>query len=253
MNALGTLSVLEATRQASPDAVFIFTSTNKVYGDRPNSLPLIELETRWEIDPAHPYAQGIDETMSIDASTHSVFGASKVAADILVQEYGRYFGMRTASFRGGCLTGPHHAGAALHGFLAYLMKSVYTGRPYTVHGYKAKQVRDNLHSSDLVAAFAAFYDSPRVGEVYNMGGGRCSNCSMLEAIAMCEEISGRTLQWAYSETPRIGDHLWYISDTTKFRAQYPEWRPQYDVRGILQEIYTANAERVSSTATRYVA
>jgi CDP-paratose 2-epimerase len=248
VNALGTLSVLEATREASPDAVFIFTSTNKVYGDRPNTLPLIEQETRWEIDPSHPYADGIDESMSIDASKHSLFGASKVAADILVQEYGRYFEMRTACFRGGCLTGPHHAGTALHGFLAYLMKCACTGMPYTVHGYKAKQVRDNIHSADLVAAFDAFYTSPRVGEVYNMGGGRASNCSMLEAIALCEEISGRTLQWTYSDTPRSGDHIWYISDTSKFRAQYPDWRQRYDVRAILQDIYQSNYVRWTAVA-----
>jgi CDP-paratose 2-epimerase len=219
-----------------------------VYGDRPNTLPLIEQETRWEIDPSHPYANGIDESMSIDASKHSLFGASKVAADILVQEYGRYFGMRTACFRGGCLTGPHHAGTALHGFLAYLMKCACMGKQYTVHAYNAKQVRDNIHSADLVAAFDAFCTSPRVGEVYNMGGGRASNCSMLEAIALCEEISGRTLQWTYSDTPRSGDHIWYISDTSKFRAQYPDWRQRYDVRAILEDIYQSNYARRTAVA-----
>src|SRR5262249_15487107 len=212
-------------------------------GDTPNLLPLIERETRWEIDPTHPYAEGIDETMSIDASTHSLFGASKVAADVLVQEYGRYFAMRTACFRGGCLTGPNHSGTALHGFLSYLMKCVCTGQPYTVYGYKGKQVRDNIHSADLVAAFYRFYAAPRAGEVYNIGGSRHSNCSMLEAIALCQEIAGRELHWTYSETNRTGDHVWYISDTRKFRSHYPEWRQQYDLRGLVEDIYAKNAQR----------
>jgi CDP-paratose 2-epimerase len=243
VNANGTLVVLEATRKFSPRATFIFTSTNKVYGDRPNTLPLIEEATRWEIDRSHPYAEGIDESMSIDASTHSVFGASKAAADILVQEYGRYFGMSTACFRGGCLTGPNHSGTALHGFLAYLMKCVCTGRPYTVYGYGGKQVRDNIHSLDLVRAFAAFHAAPRPGEVYNMGGSRFSNCSMLEAIALCEEIAGRRLSWTYSESNRIGDHVWYISNIQKFQSHYPEWRLQYDLRRLLEDIHQKNVER----------
>src|SRR5215216_6628266 len=180
VNANGTLVMLEATRRFCPNAVFIFTSTNKVYGDRPNTLPLIEQETRWEIERSHPCWEGIDETMSIDASTHSLFGASKAAADLLVQEYGRYFQVRTACFRGGCLTGPNHSGTALHGFLSYLMRCVCTGQPYTVYGYKGKQVRDNIHSADLVDAFFHFYTAPREGEVYNIGGSRHSNCSMLE-------------------------------------------------------------------------
>jgi CDP-paratose 2-epimerase len=246
VNANGTLSLLEATRQNCPDAVFLFTSTNKVYGDAPNALPLIELETRWEIDPAHKYAEGIDESMSIDASKHSLFGASKVAADVLVQEYGRYFGMRTACFRGGCLTGPGHSGAALHGFLSYLMKCFCTGTPYTIHGYKGKQVRDNIHSSDLVAAFYEFFKSPRCGEVYNMGGSRRSNCSMLEALAACEEISGRELDWTYSESNRVGDHIWYVSDVRKFEGHYPEWVQKYDIAGILRDIYLSNIDRWKS-------
>ena len=246
VNANGTLTLLEATRKFCPEAVFIFTSTNKVYGNTPNALPLIEQATRWEIDPSHPYAWGIDETMSIDASTHSLFDVSKAAADLLVQEYGRYFGMRTTCFRGGCLTGPRHSGTALHGFLSYLMKCACTGTPYTVHGYKGKQVRDNIHSTDLVTAFYRYYLAPRIGEVYNMGGGRHSNCSMTEAIALCQEITGRTLNWTYSETNRIGDHIWYISDTSKFRSHYPQWEQRYDLRHLLENIYEQNVERWTS-------
>ncbi|MCS6880087.1 MAG: NAD-dependent epimerase/dehydratase family protein [Oscillochloridaceae bacterium] len=243
VNATGTLHLLEATRRYAPEAVFIFTSTNKVYGDAPNRLPLVEQELRWEIDPAHPYAGGISEDMSIDQSLHSLFGASKVAADVLVQEYGRYFGMRTACFRGGCLTGPNHAGAQLHGFLAYLMRCTMTGTPYTVFGYKGKQVRDNIHSADLIRAFDAFFRQPRVAEVYNIGGGRESNCSMLEAIQICERITGKTLRWSYSETNRVGDHIWWISDLRRFKSHYPEWRLEYDVPAILREIYEVNRER----------
>ena len=243
VNATGTLNLLEATRQYAPDAVFIFTSTNKVYGDTPNRLPLQELETRWEIDPTHTYFSGIREDMSIDQTTHSLFGASKVAADVLVQEYGRYFGMKTACFRGGCLTGPNHSGAQLHGFLAYLMKCTATGRPYTIFGYKGKQVRDNIHSSDLISAFYEFYKTPRVAEVYNIGGGRYSNCSMLEAIQLCEEITGNKLDWTYSEQNRIGDHIWWVGDLTRFETHYPEWKLAYDVPRILQEIYEFNRER----------
>ncbi|MCB0083237.1 MAG: NAD-dependent epimerase/dehydratase family protein, partial [Caldilineaceae bacterium] len=204
---------------------------------------LIEQESRWEIDSAHPYTVGIDEQMPIDQTLHSLFGASKVAADILVQEYGRYFGMATACFRGGCLTGPNHSGAQLHGFLAYLMKCTVTGDPYTIFGYKGKQVRDNIHSADLVRAFYAFFQSPRSGEVYNIGGGRFSNCSMLEAIELCERVAGRKLHWQYSEQNRTGDHMWWISDLAKFQAHYPEWQLAYDVPRILQEIYEYNAER----------
>jgi CDP-paratose 2-epimerase len=243
VNANGTLVLLEATRQFATDAVFIFTSTNKVYGDAPNYLPLRELDTRWEIDPVHPFADGIDESMSIDSSTHSLFGVSKAAADLLVQEYGRYFGMRTACFRGGCLTGPNHSGTALHGFLAYLMKCVVVGASYTIYGYKGKQVRDNIHSTDLVNAFYQFFQAPRVGEVYNMGGSRFSNCSMLEAIALCEGIAGKLLDSRYVETNRIGDHIWYISDIQKFRSHYPDWEQQYDLPQLLDDIYAKNVER----------
>ena len=243
VNANGTLNLLEATRHYAPQAPFIFTSTNKVYGDTPNRLPLIEQKKRWEIDCNHAYAEGIREDMSIDHTLHSLFGASKVAADILVQEYGRYFGLHTACFRGGCLTGPNHSGTQLHGFLAYLMKCTMTGTPYTVFGYKGKQVRDNIHSADLISAFWEFYKAPRIGEVYNIGGGRTSNCSMLEAIELCEQIAGRALSWRYSEENRIGDHIWWISDISKFQSHYPGWTLEYDVPKILQEIYEWNKER----------
>jgi CDP-paratose 2-epimerase len=243
VNANGTANVLEMTWRNSPDAVFIFTSTNKVYGDTPNRLPLVELEKRWEIEPSHTYAKGIREDMSIDSTLHSLFGASKVAADVLVQEYGRYFGMRTACFRGGCLTGPNHAGTALHGFLAYLMKCAASGEPYTVNGYGGKQVRDNIHSADLIAAFDAFFSAPRIGEVYNVGGGRDSNCSMMEAIELCEQITGRSMSWTYSDTNRVGDHIWWISSNDRFRSHYPEWKIRRNVPTILREIYDQNRER----------
>lgn len=240
VNAIGTMNVLEATRLHARDATFIFTSTNKVYGDTPNRLPLVEKETRWEIDEQHPFsARGIDESMSLDASTHSVFGASKVAADVMVQEYGRYFGMKTGVFRGGCLTGPAHAGAELHGFLSYLMKCTVSGKPYQVFGYKGKQVRDNIHSADLVDAFIQFIKSPRPGEVYNIGGSRHSNCSVLEAIKLCEEISGKKLEWTYKDENRIGDHIWWISDVAKLQSHYPGWKYKYDLRGMLAEIHKA--------------
>ena len=239
VNALGTLNLLEASRRHCPEAVFIFTSTNKVYGDTPNLLPLEEQATRWEIADSHAYAQGIDETMSIDQTQHSLFGVSKVAADLLVQEYGRYFGMQTVCFRGGCLTGPAHAGTELHGFLAYLMKCTTTGRPYRVFGYKGKQVRDNIHSHDLVSAFWEFFQAPQSGAVYNLGGGRHSHCSMLEAIALCEEISGRQLNWTYVEDNRIGDHIWWVSDVGRFQRHFPRWKYRYDLRAILQEIHAA--------------
>jgi len=244
VNALGTMNVLEASRRFCPDAVFIFTSTNKVYGDTPNSLPLVEKETRWEVDETHPYcAHGIDEQMSIDQSKHSLFGVSKVAADVLVQEYGRYFGMKTAVFRGGCLTGPGHSGVELHGFLAYLARCVVSGRPYTIYGYKGKQVRDNIHSNDLINAFWCFFQKPRPGRVYNMGGSRHSNCSMIEAIRLTESISGKSLRYSIVESNRSGDHIWWISDVRRFQADYPEWRFQYDLRRTLEEIVQAAGER----------
>jgi len=230
-------------REHAPEAAFIFTSTNKVYGDTPNRLPLVETDTRWELPEDHEWYAGIPETMSIDHSTHSLFGVSKAAADLLVQEYGRYFGLRTVTFRGGCLTGPGHSGAELHGFLAYLMKCTATGRPYRIFGYRAKQVRDNIHSADLVAAFEHVARAPRAGAVYNIGGGREVNCSMLEAIGMCEQIAGRPLDWTYVDENRIGDHMWWIGDLTAFRRDYPDWRLRYDVRDILQEIYDHNRER----------
>ena len=244
VNATATLSLLELTRRHAPEAVFIFTSTNKVYGDTPNRLPLVERETRWEIDPSHPFSAGIDETMSIDQSLHSVFGASKVSADVLVQEFGRYFGMRTAVFRCGCLTGPQHSGAELHGFLAYLMKCVVTGRTYSVFGYKGKQVRDNIHSADVVGAFLEVWKAPSAGgAVYNLGGGRFSHCSMLEAIEKCEQIAGRKLAWQYQDANRIGDHVWYISDLRKFKAAYPGWTQRYDLDALLRDIYDRNVGR----------
>jgi CDP-paratose 2-epimerase len=243
INANGTLNLLETTRQYAPDAVFIFTSTNKVYGDTPNRLPLIEQELRWEIDPNHVYANGIREDLTIDQSLHSLFGASKVAADVMVQEYGRYFGLRTACFRGGCLTGPNHSPIQLHGFLAYIMKCTVTGAPYTVFGYKGKQVRDNIHCADLIQAFYEFFKAPRAGEVYNIGGGRQSNCSMLEAIHKCEMRAGRKLSWTYTERNRNGDHIWWISDNGKFEKHYPGWKQKYNVPTMLKEIYEANLER----------
>jgi CDP-paratose 2-epimerase len=246
VNALGTLNLLEAARRHCPDATFIFTSTNKVYGDTPNNLPLIELDTRLELPADHPFHGGIDTTMSIDGSMHSLFGVSKASADLMVQEYGRYFAMPTVCFRGGCLTGPNHAGAQLHGFLAYLMRCTVTGQPYTVFGYGAKQVRDNIHSADLVRAFGEFHRSPRAGAVYNMGGGRHSNCSMLEAIDLCQRIAGRRLDWTTSDSARMGDHRWWISDLSEFQRDYPGWRLEYDVEQILHEIHDHNVEAWSA-------
>src|SRR6195256_5705589 len=241
VNANGPLNLLEAARACCPEAPFVFTSTNKVYGDTPNRLPLRELPLRWEIAEGHEYEPGISETMSIDYTKHSLFGASKAAADLLVQEYGRYFGMPTVCFRGGCLTGPAHAGAELHGFLSYLMICTVTGRPYRVFGYKGKQVRENIHSFDLVEAFAEFIRAPRAGEVYNIGGSRHSNCSMLEAIDLGEQISGKKLGWSYEEANRIGDHIWWISDVRKFQSHYPNWKLRYGLREILEEIHHAVA------------
>jgi CDP-paratose 2-epimerase len=243
VNANGTLNLLEAARAHCPDAPFIFCSTNKVYGDTPNRLPLQDLPMRLELPEDHPYFKGIDTSMSIDLSTHSLFGASKAAADLLVQEYGRYFDMPTVCFRGGCLTGPQHAGAKLHGFLAYLMKCVVTGTPYTVFGYDGKQVRDNIHSADLVSAFEAYRRAPRPAAVYNIGGGRYSNCSMLEAIEACERIAGRELDWEMGPEPRIGDHRWWISDLAPFEADYPDWSLKYGIEDILTQMYEQNVER----------
>jgi CDP-paratose 2-epimerase len=248
VNANGTLNLLDATRRFAPEASFIFCSTNKVYGDTPNRLPLEERETRLELPDGHGYYDGIDTTMSIDRSTHSLFGVSKAAADLLVQEYGRYFAMPTVCFRGGCLTGPRHAGAMLHGFLAYLMKCTVTGTPYTVFGYGGRQVRDNIHSADLVACFDAFHRAPRSAGVYNIGGGRESNCSMLEAIDLCERIAGRELDWQLSDENRIGDHRWWISDLGEFRRDYPDWELRYGIEEILREIHEHNVERWTTAA-----
>jgi CDP-paratose 2-epimerase len=249
VNANGTLNLLEAARANCAEAPFVFCSTNKVYGDTPNRLPLESLEKRLELPESHEYYKGIDISMSIDTSTHSLFGVSKAAADLLVQEYGYYFEMPTACFRGGCLTGPQHAGAKLHGFLAYLMKCTVTGTPYTVFGYEGKQVRDNIHSADLIAAFDAFRKQPRAAAVYNIGGGRFSNCSMLEAIDACERIAGRELSWEMGEEPRIGDHRWWISDLAPFQADYPEWQLRYGIEEILSEMYEQNLDRWTVSAT----
>lgn len=247
VNALGTMQMLEAVRKHSPHASFIFLSTNKVYGDTPNRLPLMELATRYEIDERHPYfPHGIDEQMSIDQSKHSLFGVSKLSADTMVQEYGRYFGMNTVCFRGGCLTGPGHSGAQLHGFLAYLAQCAVTEREYTVIGYAGKQVRDNIHAVDLVRMFWHYHQQPRPGEVYNAGGGRFSNCSVLEAIAICEQLTGKPMRIAFDDQPRAGDHIWYISDTRKFRQHYPQWNYSIELKETIAEIVSAVAERVSA-------
>jgi CDP-paratose 2-epimerase len=240
VNAVGTLVMLEALRQYAPGATFIFTSTNKVYGDTPNYLPLIETETRFEVDESHPYHKGIDENMSLDQTMHSVFGASKVAADVMVQEYGRYFNLNTVVFRGGCLTGPAHSAAELHGFLGYLVKCIVEGKPYTIFGYKGKQVRDNIHAHDLVNMFWHFHQFPRQGEVYNAGGGRQSNTSMREAIHKIEAITGKKANVTYKDENRAGDHIWYISDLSKFKSHYPNWDITYDLDTILQEMCTAS-------------
>ncbi len=242
INAVGTLNVLEATRLHAPGAVVIFTSTNKVYGDTPNALPYVELEKRWELEEGHRWYGGVDEAMSIDTSLHSLFGASKVAADVLVQEYGRYFGMHTACFRGGTLTGPNHAAAELHGFLAYVVRCAMTHTPYTVFGYQGKQVRDAIHSSDLINAFDEVFRSPRVAEVYNIGGGRHSNVSVLEAIDLVQEVTGEEMTWTYTDEARIGDHIWWISDNGRFASHYPDWEQAYDVRAIAAELFERNRD-----------
>jgi CDP-paratose 2-epimerase len=232
VNAVGTLNLLEAARRHCPESPFVFLSTNKVYGDAPNELELVELETRWDYADS-AFREGVDETMRVDATMHSIFGASKVAADVMVQEYGRYFGMPTCCFRGGCLTGPHHSGAELHGFLAYLARAIREGRAYRIYGYKGKQVRDNIHSYDVCTAVMAFADNPRPAAVYNLGGGRGNSCSMLEAIAALEELQGRSLAAEYVDENRRGDHICYISDLGRFRADYPGW----ELSITLEEIY----------------
>ncbi|MFT5432581.1 MAG: CDP-paratose 2-epimerase [Myxococcota bacterium] len=242
VNAVGTLNLLEATRRHCPEAVFLHMSTNKVYGDAPNELELIEQETRYEYaDPA--YLGGIAEDFRIDRCLHSIFGASKVAADIMAQEYGRYYGLNVGIFRGGCLTGPSHSGVELHGFLAYLIKVAVTGGTYKVFGYKGKQVRDNIHSYDVIQAFEAFRKAPRPGEVYNLGGGRDNSVSILEAFALCEELTGRPVNHVYLEDNRKGDHLCYISDLTKLREHFPGWDITRSLRDIFNEVIEAISTR----------
>jgi CDP-paratose 2-epimerase len=249
INANGTLVMLEATRKFCPEAAFIFMSTNKVYGDTPNKLPIEESETRWEIQKSHAYFEhGIDESMSIDNSMHSLFGVSKVAADLMTQEYGRYFGMRTGVFRGGCLTGPAHSGAELHGFLAYLVKCAVEGKTYTIYGYNGKQVRDNIHSHDLVDAFWQFFQNPKQGVAYNIGGSRHSNCSVLEAITAIERLCGKPLRFELSDQARQGDHIWWVSDVRKFQRDYPGWSYQYDLVRILKEMVEVMQQKVAGPA-----
>ena len=243
VNATGTLNLLESTRLYCPNATFIFTSTNKVYGDRPNTLKLIETETRWELDPSDLYFEGIDESMSIDQTKHSVFGASKVSADIMVQEYGRYFNIKTGIFRGGCLTGPSHSGAELHGFLSYLIKCAINNKPYTIFGYKGKQVRDNIHSHDLVTAFHEFYLNPKIGEVYNIGGSRHSNISILESIDVISSYINKPIHYTISDTARIGDHIWYVSDISKFKSHYPNWDFKYKINDIIYEMINSEIQK----------
>jgi CDP-paratose 2-epimerase len=245
VNAVGTLNLLEATRQSVPEAAFIHVSTNKVYGDAPNELPLDELETRFDYARAEDY-HGISESCRIDRCLHSLFGASKAAADILAQEYGRYFGMNVGVFRGGCLTGPSHSGVELHGFLSYLVHCAVAGKPYTVFGYKGKQVRDQIHSNDVIRAFAAFAARPRPGEVYNIGGGRQNAASVLECISLIEEIAACKLEWAYSEQNRLGDHICYISDLRKLRSHYPEWSITHSLPDVVREMVAAEEERLAA-------
>jgi CDP-paratose 2-epimerase len=244
VNAGGTFNLLEMTRRYAPNATFIFTSTNKVYGDAPNHMPLRELDMRWEVDASHPfYEHGINESLTIDQTNHSLFGASKLAADVIVQEYGRYFGLNTVVFRAGCLTGPGQTGAPSHGFLSHLVDCVMRGTPYTILGYKGKQVRDNLHCNDLAECFWEVHRAPRSGEVYNIGGGRFSHCSVLEAIAMSEDIIGKKLTVSYSEVPRKADHLWWISDTRKFQLHYPGWKHRTGLKETISEIADELASR----------
>ena len=238
VNAVGTLNMLESARQHAPETVFIFLSTNKVYGDAPNEIPLRELETRWDYARPQDY-HGIAEDFRIDRSLHSLFGASKVAADVLAQEYGRYFGMKTAIFRGGCLTGPNHSGVQLHGFLNYLFKVVGEGGQYTVIGYKGKQVRDNIHSRDVVGAIEAVFESPRSGEVYNLGGGRANSCSVIEALAAAEQLLGKKARWTYKDENRKGDHICYISNLAKLKAHYPKWSITETLQDIYNDLATA--------------
>ena len=243
VNAVGTLNLLEMTRRYSPDAVFINMSTNKVYGDAPNELSLVELEKRYDYaDPQ--YREGIDESFRIDQSTHSLFGASKLAGDIVAQEYGRYFDMNVGIFRGGCLTGSSHSGVELHGFLSYLVKVIMTGGKYHIFGYKGKQVRDNIHSYDVIQAFESFRKNPKPGEVYNLGGGRQNSISILEALDMVEDLSGKKADWVYEEQNRIGDHICYISDLRKLKTHFPDWSITRSLEDILKEMIIAEKNRI---------
>ncbi len=245
VNALVTVHLLESVRQRCPEAVFVLLSTNKVYGDAPNEIPLVELETRW--DYARPEdRQGISEELRIDRVLHSPFGASKLAADVMTQEYGRYFGLRTHCLRGGCLTGPNHSGVALHGFLSYLVRAQLEGRTYRVYGHKAKQVRDNIHSHDCALAVEAIWENPRSGEVYNLGGGRANSLSILEAFAMVEEMTGKPMHWEYVDQPRVGDHICYISDVSRLRRHFPGWRLTRSLDDILHELVEGWRRRLAS-------
>ncbi len=236
INAKGTLNLLELTRIYSPSSPFIFMSTNKVYGDNPNKLPLIETRTRWEIKKTHKYKSGIDESMSIDDSTHSFFGSSKCYADLIVQEYGKNIGLKTACFRAGCITGPNHSGAKLHGFLSYLVKISLQKKRYTLIGYKGKQVRDNIHSQDLISCFWEFYKNPGYGEIYNTGGGRYSNCSIIEALNLVEKIAKIKIKRKTLKANRIGDHIWYVSSMRRFKKRYPKWKQKYSTKKIIEEL-----------------
>ena len=236
INAKGTLNLLELTKKYCPNSPFIFMSTNKVYGDNPNKLPLVEMKTRWEIKKSHKFFDGIDETMSVDNCTHSFFGASKAYADLIVQEYGKNVGLKTACFRAGCITGPNHSGAKLHGFLSYLVKASLKLKQYTLIGYKGKQVRDNIHSFDLVNCFWEFYKKPTYGEIYNTGGGRFSNCSILEAIQLIEDYAEVKVKRKIIKTNRVGDHIWYVSNMKKFKKDYPKWKQKYSTKKILTEL-----------------
>ena len=244
-NAVGTLNMIEAARQACPESPFVHMSTNKVYGDAPNRIPLVELETRWDYAD-ETYAKGIPESFPIDQSLHSLFGASKAAADVVVQEYGRYFGMPTCCLRGGCLTGPNHSGVELHGFLSYLVKCNLEQREYRIFGYKGKQVRDNIHSLDVARFIQAFAEAPRVGEVYNLGGGKENSCSILETFARTEQLTGRPQKYSYVEAPRMGDHICYYSDLTKMRAHYPQWDVRVSLDQTLREIVEAWDRKLTS-------
>jgi CDP-paratose 2-epimerase len=247
-NAVGTMNLLEAARHCAPETVFVHMSTNKVYGDAPNELPLKELPSRWEYERPEDF-QGIDESMRIDRSKHSLFGASKVAADVMVQEYGRYFGMKTCCLRGGCLTGPNHSGVELHGFLSYLAQCNLEGRLYKLYGYKGKQVRDNIHAFDVVRFIDEFYHDPRCGEVYNLGGGRANSCSVLEAFERAEALSGRKMQYEYVEKNREGDHVCYISNLTKARTHYPHWDVTKSLDDIFEEVFASWERRAQTKAT----